>query len=164
MPLELRGALDQLGFADIGFEPACATRPLTAASPPTTAAADEPSPRECGMALRQRTFRPATRDADGTQAVLDRAHDEMRRVQWYLTRALTLDLDDQAGFRCLDDDFVVEAQRETEAVEARARDWRWTPRRRWSPSARQAGLGHRRSSVRPVRALRRRRPGRRGPA
>ena len=45
----------------IGCEPACATRPLAAARPPTTAAADEPSPRECGMSLRQRTFRPAAR-------------------------------------------------------------------------------------------------------
>ena len=32
-----------------GVKPACARRPLTAARPPTTAAADEPTPRECGI-------------------------------------------------------------------------------------------------------------------
>src|SRR5690349_7683168 len=41
-----------------GFESACATRPLTTARPPTTAAADDPNPRECGISLRQRTLRP----------------------------------------------------------------------------------------------------------
>ena len=36
----------------------CAMRPFAAASPPTTAAADEPSPRECGIALWERTINP----------------------------------------------------------------------------------------------------------
>ena len=113
----------------IGSEPACATRPLTAARPPTTAAADEPSPRECGMSLRQRTFRPVAADPGGAQATLDRPHHEVRRVQRNLSGAFTLDLDGETGFGCLDDDFVVEAQRQAQTVEARARGWRWRPRR-----------------------------------
>ena len=64
-----------------GVEPACATRPLAAARPPTTAAADEPSPRECGMSLRQRTFSPLTDDAGCLQPALDGPHHQVGRVQ-----------------------------------------------------------------------------------
>ena len=49
--------------------------------------------------------------------MLDRAHDQVRRVQRNLTSTLTLDLDDEAGFGGLHDDLVVQTQREAEAVE-----------------------------------------------
>ena len=70
------------------------------------------------MSLRQRTFRPDTVDARGLQPALDRAHHQVRRVQRNLAGALALDLDRETGFGCLDDDFVVQAQRQAQAVEA----------------------------------------------
>ena len=57
--LELRRQLDRARSSVSGFESVCATRPLATAIPPTTAAADDPRPRECGMSLRQNTFSPA---------------------------------------------------------------------------------------------------------
>ncbi len=69
------------------------------------------------MSLRQRTFRPGAVTTGGLQSMFDRAHHQVGRIEGNLTRALALDLDVQAGFCCLDDDFVVQA-------DARARDSR----------------------------------------
>ncbi len=69
------------------------------------------------MSLRQRTFSPGNSRTCTLQPVLDRAHDKVRRVQRNLTRTLTLDLHDEAGFGGLHDDLVVQAQREAQAVE-----------------------------------------------
>ena len=70
---------------------------MAAARPPTTAAADEPRPRECGMALRQRTTRPGALTAGGLQPTVDGAHHQVLGAQRHLAGALPLDLDDQAG-------------------------------------------------------------------
>ena len=88
----------------------------------------------------------------------DRSHHEMRRVEWNLPCALTLDLDVQPGFGCLHEDFVVQTQREAKAVEpgpevgARRRDD--TGRRETS----RQSVRHR---VSPGPAVRRQRPDRR---
>src|ERR1700745_208222 len=44
----------------------------------------------------------------------------MAGAECQLASPLAIDFDGQAGIGCLDDDFVVEAQREPDAVEARA--------------------------------------------
>lgn len=59
--------------------------------------------------------------ARGLQPGLDGAHHKMRRIERNLTRPLALNLQLQAGFSCLDDDFVVKAERKPQAVEARPR-------------------------------------------
>jgi hypothetical protein len=64
-------------------------------------------------------FHSGCADTSGSQAVFDGTNDEMSGVEYQFTGALTFDLDNETGIGCLDDDFVVEAQRQPEAVEAR---------------------------------------------
>ena len=117
MSLELRGQLDQL---DRRAASSLLTRPLRprARRPrPTPTSRD---PRECGMALRHTTSRPGPADNRRLQPALDGPHDQMRRAQGNVLGALPLDPDRQPGIGCFDNDLVVQAQRQTQAVEARA--------------------------------------------
>ena len=54
------------------------------------------------------------------QPALNGPNHQMARAERQLPGALAVDSDDQTGIGCLDDDFVVEAQREPDTVEARA--------------------------------------------
>ena len=56
----------------------------------------------------------------GGQAAVDRPDHQVLRTQRHLSGALPLDLDEQAAIRGLDDDLVVETQRQPKAVEAGA--------------------------------------------
>ena len=49
--------------------------------------------------------------------MFDGPHYQVRRVQRNLAGTFALHVDGEAGFGCLDDDFVVEAQRQAETVE-----------------------------------------------
>src|ERR1700744_1901256 len=52
--------------------------------------------------------------------MLDGTNHQVARVEYQLPGALSFDLDDQPGIGCLDNDFVIEAQCQSETVEARA--------------------------------------------
>ncbi len=65
-------------------------------------------------------IQPAGAQTRGGQAALDRPHDQVLGGQRHLPGTLTLDLDDETGICCLNDDLVIQAQRQTEAVEARS--------------------------------------------
>jgi hypothetical protein len=54
------------------------------------------------------------------QAALDGANHQVACIKHQFAGTLPLDLDDQSGIDCLDDDFVVDIQRESDTVEARA--------------------------------------------
>ncbi|BBX01274.1 hypothetical protein MMOR_22100 [Mycolicibacterium moriokaense] len=64
-------------------------------------------------------FQAGDLDTCGQQAVLDRADDQMSRVQRNLAGTFALHLNNEAGFDGLHNDFVVQTQREAEAVESR---------------------------------------------
>jgi hypothetical protein len=49
------------------------------------------------------------------------ADNEVAGVEYQFAGALTFDLDNQTGISCLNDDLVVQAQRQPEAVEARTK-------------------------------------------
>ncbi len=55
--------------------------------------------------------------AGGRQPRLDGPDHQMRRIKRNLACTLTLDFQLKAGFGCLDDDLVVKAQRQPQAVE-----------------------------------------------
>ena len=146
-----------------GGESDCATRPLAAARPPTTAAADEPSPRECGIALRERTISPACRPLPPEV----RARWPGPRGGWRPAEPVRAPSPStstrQPGIGCLH----VHARRTGSARDrgcrTRARGWHWTLRT-VTVAARpvRAGSASPAShSARPDRARRRRRWGRR---
>jgi hypothetical protein len=51
--------------------------------------------------------------------MLNGTNDEMAVVEHKFAGTLPVDLDDQTGIGCLDDDFVVQTQRQPETVEPR---------------------------------------------
>ncbi len=103
-----------------GVTPACARRPLTAAK----TADDGRRRRAKTTRVRNRVaaadFQAGRADTGGLQPMLNGTNDEMAGVEHKFAGALPFDLDNQTGIGCLDDDFVVETQRQPEAVEARA--------------------------------------------
>ena len=64
---------------------------------------------------------PGNRRPSGRKTAFHGAYDQMLTAERNLSGALTFDLDLQTGIYCRDHDFVVEAQRKTEAVEAGAK-------------------------------------------
>jgi hypothetical protein len=50
--------------------------------------------------------------------MFDRSHNQVRRIKANLAGAFTLHFDREAGFGCLNDDFVIQTQRQTQTVEA----------------------------------------------
>ena len=119
MPFEFRRQLNQLGLAQ-----RCQTR-LCEKTIDRGKAADDcrgRRPKAAGVwdCVAAPHFQAGHADTGGLQPVLDGANHQMARVEHQLPGALSLDLDDQPGIGCLDDDFVVEAQCQPETVEARA--------------------------------------------
>ena len=102
--------------------------------PRRSAAAEEPRPRPCGIALT--AAEPQAPGWHARRARGRRARDRTTRwslVARHLAGALAGHVDPRApgsAARRLDGHHVVQRQRETEAVEARARGWRWWPARR----------------------------------
>ena len=64
---------------------------------------------------------PGNRRPSGRKTTFHGAHNQMLTIERNQSRTLALDLDLQTGIYCRDHDFVVEAQRKTEAVEAGAK-------------------------------------------
>ena len=139
-----------------------------ATSPATIAAADEPSPRPCGMRLaqRQRAGRGGC-PPSASKAGAQRADDEVRLVAGHARRRPRRrprpSTAASAGDRRADD-LVVQVERQAEGVEARARGWRWSPGPRTAHRPAQARLAGRaaprpRPERRPATASRRRTTG-----
>ena len=109
------------------------------------------------MSLRQRTASPETVDPGSREPPFYGAHNKMLRAERDLAGPFTFDLDLQAGIDCRDHDFVVQAERKAEAVEAGAQIRR---RGRHHGAGREPGgqgLDHDAGSIaRPSRASRRR--------
>ena len=59
-------------------------------------------------------------DPRGLQPALDGPHHQVFRAPRHLVGALTVDLHNQAGIRCLDHDLVAQVQCQTDAVKSRA--------------------------------------------
>ena len=83
------------------------------------AADDEPRPRACGMALRQRRAQPRRLPAERVERPAHRAHHEVVLVEGHLSRSLACHLDDEPGAGQLCLELVTEVEGETERVEAR---------------------------------------------
>lgn len=97
------------------------------------------------------------------EAAPDRPHHQVVGIQRDMPGALPFDIDDQPGIGCLDFDFVIQTQRETQAVEPRAQIGAGRCDDGSGPQTGGQGVGHVRSPpVSPDPAPRRRRRGRPG--
>ena len=119
MPFEFRRQLNQLGLAQ-----RCRTR-LREKTIDRRKAADDRRRRRAETAgvrdgVATPHFQAGRADTGRLQPALDGANHQMAGAERQLPGALALDLDDQTGIGCLDDDFVVETQRQSDTVEARA--------------------------------------------
>ena len=155
MPFEFRGQLNQLGLAQ-----RCQTR-LREKTIDRGKATDDcrrrrPKPAGVWDCVAAPNFQAGRADTGGLQPMLDGANHQMSGVEHQLPGALSLDLDDQPGIGCLDDDFVVETQCQPETVEAR-------PRLALEAATTELASSPE-ASTRPTPTSRRRRRGRREPA
>ena len=115
-------------------------RPLAAASPPTAADADDPSPRECGITLRHTTSRPPAQTPAASRPRSMARTTRCDGPHGTSVGAFPFDRIVRPESGCGHHDLVVEPEREAEAVEARPRGSHSKPGPGRSPRSRRAAF------------------------